>query len=421
MKVNYFNKQYYIYYQIADTDSDRRIITFEGNIRTVDENDEKYDKYLKIPLKYLNDEKYKKFKVKTCDDVLKEYLKDYKKWIYSAKLNKFYSIDFTRGEVNAGQQTFFSLVKNYKQNEKITAKEYSWFEKCANNALYYLTKDNIELECTSYDRKMCYANILGSKIKIPIKKGKEYNLKRLPKIENMKYGFYRVKITSDDPEIYKCFVFSKANVYVDISLKFVLEHQKQFNIKIELIMDDKPNAYLYDDVDMVELDTMTSEWLAKATLLKEKYKSNPLMKFIASGTWGIIQQKRKLEYTIDEINENELDVGISDDCKYKIVERKQKKGIDYYVLVKTDNAYCYNIRLKPFVTAQARYDMGTIAIQFLPHVVRCQTDSISFNKPIEFNDPNYALEAKTTGLIHWKNVNSYHNKTTGYKSKNYDK
>ena len=250
MSVKYFNEKYYIYYQIADTDCDRRIITYDGIIKTIDEHDETYQKYLAVPLTFIDK--------KPCDIVLKDYLKDYRKWIYSAKLNRVYSIDFTRGNVSACQQTFFSLVKNYKQNERITAKEYTYFEKCANNALYYLRNNDLEINCTSYDRKMCYGNILGSKIKIPIKKGKEYNLKRIPTLEKMKYGFYRVKILCDDPDIFKCFVFSKSHVYCNISLKFVLEHQKQFNIKIELIMDDKPNAYLYDDADMVELDTMTS-------------------------------------------------------------------------------------------------------------------------------------------------------------------
>ncbi len=40
-------------------------------------------------------------------------------------------------------------------------------------------------------------------------------------------------------------------------------------------------------------------------------------------------------------------------------------------------------------------------------------------KKININDENYALESKTTGLIHWWNVNCYHNKTKDYKSKNY--
>jgi hypothetical protein len=379
-------------------------------LATIEKDDETYKGYLAVILKYVEK--------KPCDKVLTDYLVDYKKWIFSAKLNRVYSIDFTRGDVQACQQTFFSLVKNYKQNEKIIATEFKWFEKCSNNALYYLKQDDIELECTSYDRKMCYGNILGSKIKIPIKKGLEYNLKKLPVVADLKYGFYRVKITCENPDIFKCFVFSKENVYVDVSLKLAFELKKHFDIKIELIVDDKPNMYLYDDKDMVELDTMTSDWLEKATQLKSKYKTNPLLKFIASGTWGVIQQKRKLEYTLDEINELGIDMGLSDDCKYKLVGRKQKNGINIYVLVNTSNAYHYNMRLKPWITAQARADMGRLAIQHLPNIVRIQTDSITFDTNIEINDPNYALESKTTGLIQWFNVNKYHNKTNGYKSKN---
>eukprot|EP01039_Chlorochromonas_danica_P011736 gene11736-13182_t len=54
------------------------------------------------------------------------------------------------------------------------------------------------------------------------------------------------------------------------------------------------------------------------------------------------------------------------------------------------------------------------------NVVRVQTDSISFTKPQSFADPNLVLEEKTTGTIYWRNVNSYHNKTTGYKTRGYD-
>ena len=60
-----------------------------------------------------------------------------------------------------------------------------------------------------------------------------------------------------------------------------------------------------------------------------------------------------------------------------------------------------------------------MAIKNIEHVIRIQTDSISFDKAIDINDDGYALEDKTTGLIHWDTVNSYHNKTNGYKSKTY--
>ena len=70
------------------------------------------------------------------------------------------------------------LIRNYKQNAPIDRIEYLWMEKCANNALMYLKEDNIEAECTSYDRKMCYGNILGSDIKIPTQPGCEFTLDR---------------------------------------------------------------------------------------------------------------------------------------------------------------------------------------------------------------------------------------------------
>jgi hypothetical protein len=60
-------------------------------------------------------------------------------------------------------------------------------------------------------------------------------------------------------------------------------------------------------------------------------------------------------------------------------------------MVYTTAAYKYQIRVKPWVTAQARVDIGGLALKHLDHVIRIQTDSISFDKDIEINDENYAL------------------------------
>jgi len=411
-EVNYAKPNYYIYYDLADEDDKRRIITNKGDIKTIDKYDPQYKDYGKNYLKFIEG--------KPNDQMLKDYLVQFKKWCYSAKLNRVYSVDLTQGDIFAMRQVFFSLIQNYKKHEKITATEFKWFEKCANNALMYLREKDIELECTSYDRKMCYANILNSDIKIPTKSGKEYTLKKLPTIDNLKCGFYRVKIKTDDTDFTKCFVYSKDDVYVDISMRFLLENKEKFNLKIALIQDDEPNAYLFDDNDLIVLNSMTNKWFEVAKDLKTKYKNNPYMKQIASATWGVIQQRNKLKYTIDEINEKNMDVGLSDKHKYKIIGRSQIKGVDYVELVNTTCAYKYNLRLKPWVTAKARYDMGTLALKYLGNIVRIQTDSISFDKPIEINDENYAIESKTTGLIHWHNVNNYHNKTNDYKSKNFE-
>lgn len=152
----------------------------------------------------------------------------------------------------------------------------------------------------------------------------------------------------------------------------------------------------------------------------EKYPNNPYIKGIAKATWGCIQQKNKLELTKQEIFDKKLDVGLNYKHKYKLLKMVVKRDVEYYQLVNTDKAYKYQLRLKPWITAQARDDLARLIIKHMDSVVRVQTDSLSFNKKIDINDTNYALKEKTTGLIHWHNANCYFNKTNGYKTKNYD-
>jgi len=415
-KITFKNDNYYIYYVIADTNNEkRRCITNNGVLATHDVSDDRFDGYLSVPLKNVDDI--------PSDQVLTDYLIKYKKWRYSARLNKVYGVDFSVGDVFASQHLFFKLLRNYKQHAPINKTEYYWFEKCANNSLMYLKEKNIEIECTSYDRKMCYGNILGSDIKIPTQPGCEFTLDQLPKKRDLMHGFYRVKITTDNKDFYKCFTFSSQNVYVELSLKFAMKYKKKFDIKFELIMDGKPNAYLYNEDDIVSLNTMTYMWHEKVSALKAQYKSNGLIKFLASSTWGAVQEKKTNYYTYEDIekhkNKNNWSIGVSDNNTHNILEMKTVKDIEYYKVIDTNKAYKFNLRIKPWITSQARNDLAILAVKNIKHVIRIQTDSISFDKAIDINDDGYALEDKTTGLIHWDTVNSYHNKSNGYKSKNY--
>lgn len=410
--------KYYIYYDLVDEDNKRRIITMDGKLDTIDKWKNDYKGYNDIQVKFIE--------CTLNDDILKEYLQFFERWKDEAMNNGIYKVDITQGDVRAMQQCFFSLVTGYKnktsgklEHDKIVAIEFKWFERCANNALYYLDQDDIVKHCWSYDRKAAYANILGSKMMIPMYKGKEYTIWSLPKKSKyLEYGFYRVTITYTNKDFLKCFVLSKHNVYCDISLKFALDVKERFGLTIELIQDGEPNAYLYKEDDMIPICTMTSKWLKTVKELKAKYPKNPYIKALVSGTWGVIQKRNKLAYTMEEINDKELDFGLTDDYKYVQVGRFEKHGVMYYEMVNTSAAYKYQIRLKPWITAQARNDIAMKALANLEHVVRIQTDSISLDADINIDDENYALEAKTTGLIKWHNVNCYENLTTGYKSKN---
>jgi len=411
-KISYVHSKYYIYYEIADTHGKMRIITYDGKLSTIESHSE-ISSYKPILMRFSENE--------PNDNVLREYLTNFQSWIFQAKMNRIQSVDFTRDVVSASLICFFKLTKNYDLHERINALEFKYFEKCPNNALYYLESDNLEVECTSYDRKMCYANILASAMKIPYKCGKEMMLKKLPKDYNsLKVGFYRVKITSDNKNMLKVFTFSKHNVYTHISLKFVMEFKKQLDITIELIQDDQPNAYLYNDDDLVTLSDMNSEWLTKIKKLKKTYPKNPYVKSLASATWGALSQRRYIQKTYEQIEDEQIDCGSHFDNKYVIFETTiGKDGNELYSLVNSDNAYQYHLRLKPFVTSKARDDLARLIMQHLDQVIRVQTDSIGIRGKFEMNDENYAIEDKTTGLIHWKNVNCYKNLTNGYKSKNW--
>jgi hypothetical protein len=76
--------------------------------------------------------------------------------------------------------------------------------------------------------------------------------------------------------------------------------------------------------------------------------------------------------------------------------------------------------LKPWIAAMARNLTASTVLHDPTRVVRVQTDSASFTREQEFDDPNPVPEEKTTGKIHRRNVNSYHNLTTGYKTKGHN-
>ena len=69
---------------------------------------------------------------------------------------------------------------------------------------------------------------------------------------------------------------------------------------------------------------------------------------------------------------------------------------------------------------KARNDIATFSIKFgLKNVIRIATDCVSFNEDINNENEDYGIENKTTGMIHFYNVNKYENLTSGYKSKNF--
>jgi hypothetical protein len=261
---------------------------------------------------------------------------------------------------------------------------------------------------------------LASDNKIPSKEGKEIILENLPKRKDLKHGFYHVKITCDNDDFRKMFVFSKHNTYLNVSLELAMKHKKKFNINFELVQNGQPNAYLYKDEDMVMLNSITSEWLTKLTDLRKKFPKNRLLKHLISSAWGHLNANNEINKTSEEIKSEGLKIGITDKADYIVQEYYDYDNREYYVLLDRKRPYKCNIRLKPWITALARNLTASVVLEDVDNVVRVHTDCIVFKHEMKFDNPNLVPEDKTTGKIHWINANCYSNLTNGYKSKNYD-
>ena len=87
------------------------INSFGDAPKTIDIDDIKYKDYGKIPLKFIEGN--------PSDEMLIKYLKQFKTWMCSAKINPIYSIDLSRGDIFCCEKFFFSLVKGYDKLKKL--------------------------------------------------------------------------------------------------------------------------------------------------------------------------------------------------------------------------------------------------------------------------------------------------------------
>ena len=405
-----------------------------GNYEVYDSLTNKIESVQNVPFDrcrffVFNDDKYKteykdekgKIKFQCSHEGLRSFVKDFNIWCDELANNDIaeiiYKTYFTHG--GAVVNTFKRYAgKLYNNHDPIDAIEGKWIEACPNGGQMYC--DPQTCESFGYDYKNSHARVMASRdIRIPTKRGKEVFL---TSIDNKDQGYYRVKITSNNPDAKKVFTFSKHDTYTYLSLHFAVKYQELLNFNMELIIDDKPNAYIYENNDkqhknnLVDGIKIFGAWFEKMDALKLKFPKNKLVKTLCSSLWGQLSAKKMKNYSEVEIEEKDMYKEMSHkyNAKYHIVNHVIKNnGNNYYTLVDPKEYYKHNIRLKPFLMARTRYAIGMVAMLHLDCVVRVQTDNVVFTK--QFDDvltayPRLGVivpEAKTTGLITWKNVNYY--------------
>ena len=389
------NQKYFIRYKLGS--GSFRIYNNEtGEITTMKESPTKYDFFVQSGYE-------------ASDEGLMEYAKDFKRWTEELYNNKVYKINYTNfhSHYTAVLYTFSNISKKkYSDHEPIGILEGKWIEACYNGSLQYCEPQTCQ--CYAYDFSEMYPSILTNpKFIIPTKAGREKTLNEIP--TDLKTGYYRVKITCNNKDFNKLFSFSKQHVYTNISLNYAQIHQKKYDVNIELIKDGEPNTYVYDDT--VAGSKIFSLWFYKMLELKKMFPKNRLVKHLFSSLHGhlIAFDKRNLSWK--EIKKKGLKVGMGEECDYVIKEYHLYDDQDYYEVIDPKNPYKYNIRIKAFLAACARNKTAEVARKHLKHVVRIHTDCVVFNKKYDLSDvPFLVSEEKTSGLIKWKNVNSYDKK-----------
>jgi hypothetical protein len=337
------------------------------------------------------------------DDGLIKFKSDMIKWDEELKNNEIMPIDYFKyyTHYSAVLMTFKRLCKGkYEDHEPIDATESKWIEATHNGGLTYCNSGIHN--SYGYDFSAFYPSLMGQyKFILPHKKGTEQYLKEIPNKTSL--GFYRVKITSDHKHATKLFAFSTDDVYNNISLAHALELQDDYKFKIELIVDDKPNAYIYPTG--IRSSNIFGVWVDKLSKIKMKHPKNKLIKHLLSSLWGTLSQSNNIIKTWDEIQEEGLKIGMGSSFDYKIID--YRAGKDYYKLQCMAEPYRHNIRLKSFLTAYGRVNISEVAQTNIEGTIRIHTDGIVFNKPMKDKFIGLIKEDKTTGRINWKGVNCY--------------
>jgi len=356
---------------------------------------------------------------KTIDEHNDESLKSYadelvnsRNEILSSKVLKvpfdYFDNSFKNKDGYAYYRTHSNNVKNFLKRflnkdhldfEPITIQEETYFNKTYRGGQSYGYPGIYD--CTTYDFKFFYPSIMAStEFQIATTEGQVKQIKTtIPK--KFKYGIYNVKITSDDEYFNMVFAFSKDDHYTHYSLNFVLLYNKQFGgeIQMEILSD---QALIYND--LIDSSDVFYSWYNVGWKLKKEFPNNKIIKKLFSSAWGELSNKKNIWKTEEQIIDEKLDISFDYDAEYHIEEIRIKSTGDEYRLVNLkSNIYEYQFRLKSFLTDFGRVKIALIALQNIDNVVRIQTDSITFDKPIVLTINNFAIDTKKCGKFHIKN------------------
>ena len=290
--------------------------------------------------------------------------------------------------------------KSLFSHEPIDRVEYIWMDKSTKGSLIHCTPGIYKTY--GYDFKSCYAFVMSREgFKIPTKKGIELNLLELP--DEIQFGYYNVKIISTNPEVSKIFRFNPLNVYTHISLRFALKYQEEFGFEIELILNDKPNAYVYSNDCLVSGKELFGKYYDTMIKIRTNYPQNKLCKFMLSSLWGTVSRQYFKTKTDEELEEKNINIGMNIEEDDQIFIDEDFEGNNKYLDI--TRPFVHNIRLKTWLKSAVNNIMASIFIKLgTENIIRVHTDGFSSLVPVDFQIENLLPDPKYTGTFQYTNI-----------------
>jgi len=299
-----------------------------------------------------------------------------------------------------------------KHVPKIDFKEFCLFNQCHNAGLMTVDKDLLDtpIKFFGYDYSKFYYNIM-KRIRVPIS-SPVYTTMDTIDFDKLGYGICRCEVKCSNKHFWNIFNFNKTHHYTHSTLKVLYQYADTYDIRFNLLpADNKYNYNCVQYVDTIELSKLMKNWFEIMDDMLSRCNSWLSKSYVAQA-WGNICKTKKITVDKNELNNYDWDhiANTDQNNQYEYYNCKAESG--KHSLIKSDDPFNSVLaRMKPFLTSYCRnYILNFVSEHELAdQVIRIQTDGVAFKRKYNFSKIPYApiLEAKTTGLIIWKNVNSY--------------
>lgn len=270
---------------------------------------------------------------------------------------------------------FDRMTKFLTEPEQIQQDEAIWINESTTGSLIWAEEYSGDIY--KYDVKSLYPYLMTTKNKFPIKRGEFQTLHTLENIQFFQFGIYRVKILpSEDKHINKLFRFSHNHYYTHISL----EHARKLKLKMELIIDNKPNFLFYSRDKLISFEEVFKPYVMFLFDLKNKGVNKA--KDILNRLWGKLgEYDRHKKY-------DDKDIIINDD--EEIVELRPCNKNEDVNLIKTNKInkpYKTNYaRLIPFLKSKDRSYMSELMFDHINNIHQVLTDGFLCDKLIHTDE-----------------------------------